>query len=111
MRTGTPTGEKQRHEREPADIAADPRVAVEQQISEQRELSMPQVHEQKRGIVEHVDTGEIPVELDGIEQGRPALDKTDVAQREFAGVDRNSAASLWSSTIIDTPLCTLSIRP
>ncbi len=43
-----------------------------------------EIHQQKGEVVEHVDGGELVVELDGVEQDRLALDLDDVAEVQIA---------------------------
>ena len=45
---------------------------------------MPQVHQQERQVVAHVDAGDLVVELDRVEERRPAVQQHDVAQVQIA---------------------------
>ena len=45
---------------------------------------MGQIHEQEGQIVEHVDAGKVPAELDAVEEGRDALQQADIAQMQIA---------------------------
>ena len=45
---------------------------------------MPQIHQQKGEIVENVDSCDLVVELDAVEQARLAVEKADVAQVKIA---------------------------
>ena len=46
--------------------------------------ALEQVHDQEGQVVEHVDAGEIVVELDAVERHRPAVEQDDVAQMQVA---------------------------
>ena len=48
------------------------------------EIAPPQIHEQKREVVEHIDARDVFVELHGVEQRGDAVDEADVAQVEIA---------------------------
>ena len=49
-------------------------IAVEHDIGGAVQAALDQIHEQKSEIVEHVDGGELWIELDGVEQHRLAVD-------------------------------------
>ena len=53
---------------------------------------MPEVHERKGEVVEHIGGGERVVELDGVEQDRPPPEQNDVAQVKVAMAVPNMAA-------------------
>ena len=47
-------------------------------------LSPPEIHQEKREIVQDVGAGDLVVELDAVEQRRPPVQQHDVAQMEIA---------------------------
>ena len=59
-------------------------VAVPDGVGMSRKLAPPQIHQQERQVVEHVDAGNLVVELDRVEQRRAAVEQDDVAQVEIA---------------------------
>ena len=48
------------------------------------EPTAPEIHEQKRQVVEDVGAGDLVVELDAVEERRPAVEQHDVAQVQVA---------------------------
>jgi hypothetical protein len=49
-----------------------------------RQVAPPEIHEQEGEVVQHVDAGEIVVELDRVEESRSSVDQDDVTQVEIA---------------------------
>ena len=49
-----------------------------------RQLSSPEVHQEKRQVVQDVRAGDVVVELDTVEQRRAPLEENDVAQMKIA---------------------------
>ena len=45
---------------------------------------MPQIHEQESEVVQHVDSSDLVIELDAIEQPRFTIEHADVAQMQIA---------------------------
>ena len=49
-----------------------------------RQAATPEIHQEKREVVENVGAGDLVVELDAIEERRPAIEQHDVAQVQVA---------------------------
>ncbi len=82
-----PHREEQRQGRETEQIAATPlavEIGVEHGVRVARKSALAEIHQQKGEVVEDIDGGKIVVELDRIEQDRPAVDLDDVAQMQIA---------------------------
>ncbi len=60
-----------------------------------RQLPPPEVHEEERQVVEHVDARNLVVELNGVEEGRAAVEQDDVPKVKVAVAlpDKSSVAS------------------
>jgi hypothetical protein len=63
-------GQKQRQERHAVEISGLGQLAVPDDVRMPREPSPPEIHQEKREIVEHIGTGNLVIELDAIEQSR-----------------------------------------
>ncbi len=46
--------------------------------------AMVEIHQQESQVVQHIDAGQLFGELDAIEQQRPSVDETDIAQMQVA---------------------------
>ena len=49
-----------------------------------RELTAPEIHQEKREVVKNVGAGDLVVELDAIEERRPAVEEHKVTQVQVA---------------------------
>jgi hypothetical protein len=77
---GCPAREKEGHRREGAEIAGFAQICVPDGVRVRRQAAAPQIHQEKRKIVEDVDAGDVVVELDRIEQRRHSFQQHDVAK-------------------------------
>ncbi len=59
-------------------------ITIPYRVGVARQASPPEVHQQKRQVVQHVGAGDLVVELDAIEQRRPPVDERDVAEVQIA---------------------------
>ena len=59
-------------------------VGLEQRARVRGQAAPDQVHDQEGEVVEHVDAGELLVELEAVEQNRPALEEHDVGEVQIA---------------------------
>ena len=59
---------------EPVRLIGPVEVSVEHEVSEVGLVAVPQVHEQESKIVEHINCGEVLVELEAVEERRLALE-------------------------------------
>ncbi len=79
-----PGRQEQRQRRQPAGIARVVEIAVQEDAGETAEAAKLEVHHQEGEVVEHVDIGEGGIELDGVEQYRPAVADDNVAEVQIA---------------------------
>ena len=79
-----PQRQKQRHQGDPAILPGQIEVAVEDQVGETLLPAMVEVHQEESEVVEDIDAGEVFGKLDAIEQHRPSVDQTDIAQMQVA---------------------------
>ena len=81
---GRPAGQEQRHESDAVDVCGFGEVAVPHDVGMTRQSPPPEIHQQKREIVQDIRTGDLVVELDAIEQRWCCVQQHDVAQMEIA---------------------------
>ena len=77
-----PARKEQGHQDHTFEIVRFPQIAVPDRIGVPRQLPAPQVHDQEGKVVQHVDAGNIVVELDRVEQRGLAVEQDDVAKVE-----------------------------
>src|SRR5205807_1727734 len=84
---GADGGAQRREERQCGDtihLIAAIEVSIEDEIGEISPAAVLEIHQQEGEIVEHVDASQRPAELDAVEENRPSVDATDVAEMEIA---------------------------
>ena len=89
-------GQEQRQQGDAAVVPGRIEIAVQETLGERPELLMQQVHEQEGEIVQGVGRGQRLVELQAVEQHRPALEQDDVGQdadRRGSGAPGRSAGA------------------
>ena len=59
-------------------------IPVGNEVGVVSKSQVPQVHQKEGEIIEHVDCGDLIIEIDAVEQGRPAFEHADVAQMQIA---------------------------
>ena len=74
-----PAGQKQRQQRDAVEICRLGQVTVPHRVGMLRQSSPPEIHQEKREIVQDVRAGDLVVELDAVEQRRPPVQQHDVA--------------------------------
>ena len=79
-----PAGKKQRQQRHAVEVCGLGQVAVPHDVGMARQPSPPEIHQEKREIVQDVGAGNLVVELDPVEQRRSPVQQHDVAQMEVA---------------------------
>ena len=75
---------EQREQRGATQVTVFRDIAIPHRVRLTRETAAPQIHQQKRQVVEHVGARDPIVELDRIEERRPAVEQNDVAQVQVA---------------------------
>ena len=75
-------GQKQRQQRHAVEVCGLGEVTVPHGVGVARQLSPPEIHQEKRQIVQDVRAGNLVVELDPVEQRRTPVQQNDVAQVE-----------------------------
>ena len=86
-----PAGQKQRQERDAVEVCRLGQVTVPHRVGMLRQSSPPEIHQEKREIVQNVRAGNLVVELDAVEQRRSPVQQHDVAQMEIAVTLPNEA--------------------
>ena len=76
--------QRQRCERVEIFAGCDRKISVEQGVRRGLPAVAEEIHHRKRKIVEHIDRGDVGIELDRIEQDGLALDQHDVRQMQVA---------------------------
>src|SRR5688572_33394207 len=69
-----------------------------------RQLSPPEIHQEKRQIVQDVRAGNLVVELDPVEQRRTPVEQNDVAQMEITVTLTHEAGLATSFEYLRTPI-------
>ena len=75
----------------PLDIGAAPQIAVQKKIGVGMQIPLPKIHQDEGEVVERIDGRHRIVELDGVEENRPAVQQNDVAQMHVAMAEANLA--------------------
>jgi hypothetical protein len=68
-----PAREEEQHQRDSAELPRFSEVMVPDRIGVTRQLAAPEIHEEEREVVQHIDTRDFVVELDGIEESGLAV--------------------------------------
>src|SRR5579863_6407809 len=82
---------KQRQRRHTLDLRLAIAVAVEDDAGKEWQAPVQQVHQQEGEIIEHIDAGDRPAELDAVEERRAPLHETDVAQMQVTMAEAHLA--------------------
>ena len=85
---------EERQEHEAVFIVGLVEVAIGDKIGEVGKTAMPQIHQQESEIIEHVDSGDLVIELDAVEQSRLTVQHADVAQVQIAMAAAHLAGGL-----------------
>src|SRR5579862_3425943 len=82
---------EERERRHALDLRLTVAVAVEYDVGKNRQAPVQQVHQQEGEIVEHVDAGDRPAELDAVEEQGSTFHEADVAQMQIAMTEADLA--------------------
>ena len=74
-----PAGQEQRQERDTVEVCRLGQVTVPHRVGMLWQFSPPEIHQEKREIVQNVRAGNLIVELDAVEQRRSSVQQHDVA--------------------------------